>query len=253
MQLEDALIAYACNAWSSVASCTSSRAIDKKSSKKLMPCDFESSSCTDKRMAGKRKKLVARPLNEAERTFKQRSEREKAKSGPKDSQREREKERGGDKKQEGGKELKKEMKEARSLGRDVRKKFLGYGVFARKVVSYNPQSSLYGIEYEDGDYEELDKLKVQSMLLPDDEDLETPAHDVGKTVVVRRSTQVNNASVSKHVWTIGKHLLRQPQMKKLDAKAESAALAAVDIEAPVPSVDRDDSFDDEYRFMKLVK
>ena len=203
MQLEDALIAYACNAWSSVASCTSSRAIDKKSSKKLMPCDFESSSCTDKRMAGKRKKLVARPLNQAERTFKQRSEREKAKSGPKESQKKKEKEKGRDKKQEGGKEMKKEMKEAGALGRDVRKKFLGYGVFSGKVVSYNPESSLYRIEYEDGDYEELDKLKVQSMLLPDVKDLEAPAHDVGKTVVVRRSTQVNNASVPKHAWTNG--------------------------------------------------
>jgi len=39
------------------------------------------------------------------------------------------------------------------------------------------------------------------MMLPDDKDLGTPSHDVGKTVVVRRSTQVNNASVPKHAWT----------------------------------------------------
>jgi len=191
VELEDALTAYACNAWSSVASCTSSRAFDKKSSKKRVPYDFESSCCTGKKC--KRKKLVARPLNEAETNFKRVKE-----GGPKESQKEREKEKGGDKKQEGGMEMKKEMKEARALGRDVRKKFLGYGVFTGKVVSYNPDSSLYGIEYEDGDYEELGKLKVQSMLLPDDKDLETPAHDVGKTVVVRRRTQVNNASVPKH-------------------------------------------------------
>ena len=205
VELEDALTAYACNAWSSVASCTSSRAFDKKSSKKRVPYDFESSCCTGKKCKRKklvarplnelckRKKLVARPLNEAETNFKRVKE-----GGPKESQKEREKEKGGDKKQEGGMEMKKEMKEARALGRDVRKKFLGYGVFTGKVVSYNPDSSLYGIEYEDGDYEELGKLKVQSMLLPDDKDVETPAHDVGKTVVVRRRTQVNNASVPKH-------------------------------------------------------
>ena len=191
VELEDALTAYACNAWSSVASCTSSRVLDKKSSKKRFPCDFD-------RETQKRKKLVARPLNEAEMTFKQRSERVKDKGGPKESQKKREKEKGGDKKQEGGMEMKKEMKVVRALGRDVRKKFLGYGVFTGKVVSYNPESSLYGVEYDDGDYEELDKLKVQSMLLPDDKDLETPAHDVGKTVVLRRSTQVNNASVPKN-------------------------------------------------------
>lgn len=201
VELEDALTAYACNAWSSVASCTSSRAIDKKSSKKRFPCDFEGSSCT-----GKRKKLVARPLNEAEMTrplneaemtFRQRPERVKDsnKGESKESQKKREKEKGGDKNQEGGMKMKKEMKEARASGRDVRKKFPGYGVLTGKVVSYNPESSLYGIEYEDGDYEQLDKLKVQSILLPDDKDFETPAHDVGKTVAGRRSTQVNNASV----------------------------------------------------------
>jgi len=52
------------------------------------------------------------------------------------------------------------------FGRDVRRKFAGYGVVSGKVVSYNPDWGLYGIKYENGDYEHLDKLKVQSVLLP---------------------------------------------------------------------------------------
>ena len=65
------------------------------------------------------------------------------------------------------------MKEARPLGRDVRKRFLGYGVFSGKVVSYNPDSGLYGIEYEDGEYEELDELKVRMK-----------AHDEAESIAV---------------------------------------------------------------------
>ena len=87
------------------------------------------------------------------------------------------------------------MKEARPLGRDVRKRFLGYGVFSGKVVSYNPDSGLYGIEYEDGEYEELDELKVQSVLVPhhENKDLRASMH-VGKTIAVHRSKQVSKFS-----------------------------------------------------------
>eukprot|EP00802_Teleaulax_amphioxeia_P004785 Tamp_04789.p1 GENE.Tamp_04789~~Tamp_04789.p1 ORF type:complete len:890 (-),score=120.78 Tamp_04789:501-2966(-) len=52
------------------------------------------------------------------------------------------------------------------LGRDVRRRFPGWGVVSGKVVSYNPDWGLYGIKYEDGDEEQLDELKLQSVLVP---------------------------------------------------------------------------------------
>ena len=161
-------------------------------------CDLANSSRPAKRgTPGKRKKLVARLLNEADSkiTLKQRSEKKRERGGVDDSQNDRGERRGGDKKQEKEKERTEGMKEARPLGRDVRKRFLGYGVFSGKVVSYNPDSGLYGIEYEDGEYEELDELKVQSVLVPhhENKDLRASMH-VGKTIAVHRSKQVSKFS-----------------------------------------------------------
>jgi hypothetical protein len=186
VELEDALAAYASDAWSSLVAGASSRVVDKKGSKKRMATssDLANSSRPAKRgTPGKRKKLVARLLNEADSkiTLKQRSEKEREREGVDDSQNDRGERRGGVKKQEKEKERTEGMKEARPLGRDVRKRFLGYGVFSGKVVSYNPDSGLYGIEYEDGEYEELDELKVRMK-----------AHDEAESIAVVNAEEIQS-------------------------------------------------------------
>ncbi|CAA0815005.1 PHD finger family protein [Striga hermonthica] len=62
----------------------------------------------------------------------------------------------------------KRVKETRSLkivGRYVRKEFGCSGVFLGKVVCYN--TGLYRINYEDGDFEDLDSMEVKGFLVED--------------------------------------------------------------------------------------
>lgn len=53
----------------------------------------------------------------------------------------------------------------RLVGRYVRKEFQGSGLFLGKIMSYD--SGLYRINYEDGDFEDLDSGEVKALLVED--------------------------------------------------------------------------------------
>lgn len=55
----------------------------------------------------------------------------------------------------------------RLVGRYVRKEFQGSGLFLGKIMSYD--SGLYRINYEDGDFEDLDSSEVKVLLVEDSE------------------------------------------------------------------------------------
>jgi len=71
----------------------------------------------------------------------------------------------GDVEELGEAELEEVLKNARyEVGTKVYKNFQGFGWFHGTVVSYNPKTALYMIEYEDGDKEEMNEKEVQATL-----------------------------------------------------------------------------------------
>ncbi|KAL3911289.1 MAG: hypothetical protein SGARI_001719 [Bacillariaceae sp.] len=68
-------------------------------------------------------------------------------------------------------ELEKAMKYAEygpigkySVGKEIKKYFAGHGLFKGKIIKYDPISTLYKVQYEDKDKEDLDEKELTKIM-----------------------------------------------------------------------------------------